>query len=495
MPIQSVKCIGAFAILFGCGVATSSCARLHESAAVDRLKPCHPADGPTDGYCGMLDVWEDRQAQSGRKIALKIVILPALKQDPAPDPLFFLAGGPGQGAAEMAGDLQESFRPIERDRDIVFVDQRGTGKSNPLNCKPEERDDNFADIALKRLPECVASYTGSADLTKYTTPIAMDDLDDVRRFLGYTRIDLYGVSYGARAAMVYTRRHPNSTRAVILGSVASISNRIPLYMARDAQRSLDLLLKDCEADAGCARRFPNLRDRLTTLLERLDRHPQNIHFVDPRTGLEKNLVVKRATLAAILFASLYSPETASLIPLLIEEADQGNFTGFIAVRSAFDSLSENMSLGLQYAVLCSEDAPQIDPADVRREAAGTFMGSEAAQLRLNACAAFPRVKIDPDYFVSFSSDTPALILSGQLDPVTPPSWGEEVASLWKNSRHVVAAGAGHGAWTSGCVMNMMAKFLSDGTASKLDTSCIERTKRPPFVLGPSGPDVMNGTRL
>lgn len=476
------------AALFAC-----SCSQFREKAALDQLKPCAISEGPADGYCGTLDVWEDRQAQSGRKISLKIVVLPALKQDPAPDPLFFLAGGPGQGAAEMAGDLQTPFHRIETDRDIVLVDQRGTGKSNPLDCKPSENNESSTAL-VDRLPECLASYKDKADVTKYTTPIAMDDLDDVRRFLGYSKIDLYGGSYGTRAAIVYAQRHRDATRAVILDGVFPTDAHMPLYIARDAQRSLDLLFQDCEKDAACARRFPNLRERFKNLLARLDAHPQKIHYVNPRTGVEQDLDVKHNTLSAVLHASLYSPLTASLVPLLIEQAEKGNFTGFLALGSAYDPIAENMALGMQFSVLCSEDAPHVEPAAVAREAAGTFVGSAMADMRLKGCANWPRAKMDPEYFTNAPSDVPALILSGQLDPITPPVWGQEVASQWKNSRHIVVPATGHGTWTSGCVMKLMAQFLNDGSAANLDPSCVDKVKRPPFFVGPSGPDVKGGAQ-
>ncbi len=172
----------------------SACSTSQRISAIDRLKPCKAADGLGDAYCGTLDVFEDRAAKSGRKIPLRIVLPPALKQTHAPDPLFFLAGGPGQGAAQLARDLQDPYRQVETDRDIVLVDQRGTGKSNPLECKPgkdsdsddEDADDDSA-IMLKRLSACADSLKSKADLTKYITPIAMDDLDDVRQYLGFIR--------------------------------------------------------------------------------------------------------------------------------------------------------------------------------------------------------------------------------------------------------------------------------------------------------------------
>lgn len=484
--------------LLASALLLSSCSALRQTSAIDRLQPCKFADGPSDAYCGTMDVWEDRVAKTGRKIALKIVVLPALKQKYAPDPLFFLAGGPGQGAAELAGDLQEPYRRIETDRDIVFVDQRGTGKSNPLECKgskeEEDEDEDDEDSSfVKSLRVCLDSYKNKADVTKYTTSIAMDDLDDVRRFLGYSKINLYGGSYGTRAAIVYTRRHTANTRSVILDGVAPTDMRLPLYMARDGQRALDLLLRDCALDKGCSQRFPDLKERLKSLLDRLGAHPQHIKYVHPRTGMEKELDVKRLTVGSILFASLYSPLTASLVPLLIEEAEKGNFSGLLAFGAAYDPLSQSIAQGMHFSVVCSEDATRIEPGSVQREALGTFLGPEVTELRLKPCAFWPRGDVEPSYFDNAPIDVPALIFSGELDPVTPPVWGQQVASQWKNSKHIVVPGSGHGAWNSGCVMKLMAQFLNDGNASKLDASCVQHVKRPPFFLGPSGPDPLGGT--
>jgi len=492
--MKSATCGG---LLLASLLVTCSCSGLRQTSAIDRLKPCKSAEGPSDGYCGTFDVWEDRQAKSGRKIALKIAVLPALKQKFAPDPVFFLAGGPGQGAAELADQLHEPFRAIETDRDIVFVDQRGTGKSNPLECKPDKKDeakeeDDDSPKLLQRMRVCLDSYKEKADVTKYTTPIAMDDLDDVRQYLGYSKINLYGGSYGTRAAIVYVQRHRDNTRAVILDGVAPTDMRLPLYMARDSQRSLDLLFRDCENDPGCNKRFPNIRDRLKALLARLSAHPQHIHYVHPVTGLEKDLDVKRLTVSSILFASLYSPMTQALVPLLVEEADKGNFTGLLAFGAAFDPVSENMAQGMHFSVVCSEDAPRIEPGSVARETENTFLGAEMADLRLKICDFWPRAQIEPAYFVNSPSDVPALILSGELDPVTPPSWGQQVASQWKNSKHIVVPGTGHGAWSSGCVMKLMSQFYNEGSAANLNADCVNRVKRPPFFLGPSGPDPKAG---
>jgi pimeloyl-ACP methyl ester carboxylesterase len=324
-------------------------------------------------------------------------------------------------------------------------------------------------------------------VTKYTTEIAMDDLDDVRGFLGYPRIDLYGGSYGTRAAIVYARRHPEHTGAVILDGVSPPDMRVPLYMARDSQRALELLFRDCANDAGCRARFPNLRQRLETLLVRLGAHPQHTRYVHPRTGLETEMDVTRLTVTSILFAALYSPKTAALIPLMIEQGEQGNFSSLLALRAAYDPVWKSIARGMHFSVLCSEDAPRIEAGSVQREAAGTFLGTTVADAHLEPCQFWPRAPIDAGYYANTPSDLPALILSGDLDPVTPPSWGRQVASQWRNSRHVIVPGTGHGTAPSGFVMKVMARFLEQGSASNLDASCVERLKRPPFFLGPSGP--------
>jgi len=466
----------------------ASCVSLRETTAIDRLQPCKHADGPSEGYCGTLEVWENRATKTGRKIPLKIIVFPALKRNAAKDPLFFLAGGPGQGAAAMAGLGREMMRRIGADRDLVFVDQRGTGKSNPLECKEDEDDDDTdtsEEKALKRMRECLETLKAKADLTQYTTSIAMDDLDDVRRHLGYGKINLYGGSYGTRAAIVYARKYPENTRAVILDGVAPTDMQLPLYMARDGQRALNLLIRDCAANKGCNDRFPRLRERMDAILKS---PPRKIEYVHPRTGAVKKGDFQRIVIGGIIFSSLYSPKMASMVPLLIEQAERGNLTGFFALGSAFEGSAGSIAQGMHLSVVCSEDATRIQPGAVERETAATFLGPEMAQRRLKICEFWPKGKVDSAYFDNAPSDIPTLILSGELDPVTPPAWGDIVAKQWKNSRHIVVPATGHGAAGGGCMPKLTAQFLNEASAANLDTACLQNVKRPPFFLGPAGPD-------
>jgi len=242
---RSLVAVLALFIHSGCNLAQST-------QAIDRLKPCTGDDTPVDAYCGSLSVYENRATKQGRQIDLNIVVLPALRADAEPDPLVFLAGGPGQGAAKMAKTVREMYRQVLTDRDIVLVDQRGTGKSNPLNC--EQEDDSLKAFeltdadAVAMVKKCMAGY--DADLTQYTTTIAMDDLDDVRAFLGYEKINIYGGSYGTRAGLVYLRQHGDRVRTAVLDGVAPTNMRLPLFFPRDLQRALDLLVADCAATAA-----------------------------------------------------------------------------------------------------------------------------------------------------------------------------------------------------------------------------------------------------
>ena len=468
----------------------AACARAGDGSALDRLRPCTSDEAPTDAYCGTLSVFENRDARAGRRIPLNIVVLPALGNTVNPDPLFFLAGGPGQGAANMASDVRAIFRQVQRDRDIVLVDQRGTGKSNPLDCRSDNNSlrevTESEEASLERLRRCLQGY--DADVRLYTTTIAMDDLDEVRAHLGYERINLYGGSYGTRAALVYLRQHGDRVRAMILDGVAPTDMRLPLYSARDAQRALDKLLADCERDAPCRTGHPDLAARVRALVQRLEAAPPRVRIVNPRTGVAEEIVVEARVVASILFGALYSPLTSSLVPTLVAHAEQNDFTSLFALAYAGDSGTENMSVGMQLSVLCSEDASRVTPADVAREATGTIFGTHLFGGQLRACEMWPKGQVDEAYFQPVASAVPTLILSGDADPVTPPDWGDAVAKHLTNARHVAVQATAHGVVATPCGQQLIRTFLQRGTAGDLDTSCITTVRRPPFFVTPAGPD-------
>jgi len=482
-------------LLLSIGTA-AACAGGSGGPGLDRLRPCSSAEGPTDAYCGTLTVFENRAARSGRQITLWIVVLPAVRPV-SRDPLFFLAGGPGQGAAQLARQIRAAFRTVQRTRDIVLVDQRGTGKSNPLDCRSDASSlrelTEPSESSLDRLRRCLAGY--DADVRQYTTSVAMDDLDEVRAYLGYDRINLYGGSYGTRAALVYLRRHGEHVRTMILDGVAPMDMRLPLFTARDAQRALDKLLADCDADAACTRTFPNLPARIRALLQRLDQSPPAVRIVHPRTGVAENVRVDARVVAGILFRALYSPLTASIVPALIEHAERNEFQSLFALGLAGEDGSENMSVGMQLSVLCSEDAALVTRSDVEQAAAGTVFGMHLLSSQLDACAMWPRGTVDDDYYRPVVSDVPALVLSGDLDPVTPPEWGEAVVKTLRNGRHITVPGTGHGVVGTACGQRLIRDFIDSASAQSLDVSCVHSIKRPPFFVTPAGPDPRHATAL
>ena len=472
----------------GCLWITGACTRSSPPTGLARLHPCGSSEGPTDASCGVLEVYEDRAARTGRRISLNIVALTSLAPEAAADPLFFLAGGPGQAAAQMAADVREIFRPVLRQRDIVLVDQRGTGKSHPLECRSTSntlQELTEPDVqSLDRLRTCLAGY--DADVRFYTTPIAMDDLDDVRAYLGYEQINLYGGSYGTRAALVYVRQHGRHVRSMVLDGVAPTDMRIPLFAARDAQRALDKLLSDCEADTACRTSQPGLTARVRAVLQRLTDHPARVEVMHPRTGVRETVTIEARVVAGVLFGALYSPLTASLVPALISRAEENDFQNLLALAYADEASGDNMSVGMQLSVLCSEDATRVTAEDVNRESAGTVFGLHLLRGQLKACELWPRGTIDDAYFDPVTSDVPALVLSGDLDPVTPPGWGESVAKHLRNARHITVPATGHGVISTPCGQELIRRFIERGNATDLDVGCVSRVHRPPFFLTPSG---------
>lgn len=467
---------------------TAACSGPAKLTFFELLEPCTSDQGPSDGYCGSLEVAENPGEPAGRKVALNTVVLPAFTADSQPDPVFFLAGGPGQGAASMARRIDDLFQEIRRQRDVVLVDQRGTGKSNLFQCKFREDEEALKQgppLTQAEIEKCLKEFDG--DPRFYTTTIAMDDLDQVREWLGYERISPIGGSYGTRAALVYLRRHPRHVRAVVLDGVAPPDMTLPLYFPRDSQRALDQLLEACGGNAECNQRFPNLKNRLETLLEDLERSPREIAVRHPRTGEVTEATITRRMLALTLRQALYSPLAGSLVPLTIDQAAQGEFGPLTALMFSSEGLEDEIANGMYLSVTCSEDYPRLSPESVDAEAAGTFIGRDVFEASAEACAFWPRGEVDSTYYEPVRSDLPVLILSGEVDPVTPPSWGEQVAQYLPNSRHIVAPGTGHGVMSAGCGMRLIGEFLEAGDAADLDASCLDLQARPAFFLNFAGP--------
>ncbi len=434
-----------------------------------------------DARCGALAVAENPAAPAGRQIKLNIAVVPAVSRNPQPDPLFILAGGPGQAIVELYPALAQSLRQIHQERDIVLVDQRGTGKSNPLECALPETDALEEKHVIAALQACPAEL--DADLRFYTTEIAMRDLDAVRAALGYANVNLYGISYGTRAALTYLRLFPDRVRSVVLEAVVSPDYRLFLNTAQDADRALGLLFERCEAAAACAAAFPNASADFDALLAQIEAEPRSITFPDPISAKPLTATLTRADVLNLTFPLLYAPEIAALLPLDLQQAAAGNFAPLIAQAGASDA---GLYLGMFYAVACTEDAPFIHAAEAEALAAGTRFGDRTEMLR-EICTAWPRGALAPDFDAPVVSDAPVLLLSGEADPVTPPQYAARVAETLPNSLHIIGPGMGHGLVGRGCIDNLVAAFIAAGSVQGLDPACAQQLAPPPFFLSPTGP--------
>jgi pimeloyl-ACP methyl ester carboxylesterase len=448
------------------------------------LTPCHVEDFEEEIRCGILKVPENRATRAGRMVDLHVAVLPALRPEGAPDPLFILAGGPGQGAREYAPFVRSAFKEVRRSRDIVLVDVRGTGASNPLDCDLGDPLEFLEAETIDPTP-CLKRLKG--DPRFYTSEPIVDDLDDVRAALGYQQINLWGGSYGTRAALVYARRHADHVRSVVLDGAAPFEIELPLYNAANAQRALDRLLADCAAEPECSSAFPRLREELGEVLARLDQGPVRVSLRHPQTNRLTDLKLPRSAFTSGLRGMLYVPTHASLIPYMIHAAAQGDFSPMAALSLETAAWStETMSLGMTLSVLCAEDVQRITDEEAEREVRGTFLGRSEIDSWRQMCSKWPRGPLPAEVDRVRPLQVPALILSGDLDPVTPPRWGEAMKAHFPGALHVVVPGAGHNTSTTGCVPDLIAQFFDKGSAAGLDTRCVQKVRRPPFVIDPSG---------
>jgi len=484
MSVPRIVALSALAIvvsaLAGCGAGTPS---LRGIALAD----CRLPRLPFAAHCGELEVPENRTKPEGRKIRIAVAVLPANTLNPRPDPLFILAGGPGQ-AATYLGPFAASLTGVRKDRDIVLVDQRGTGRSSPLTCaalKPD--DDPEAALEIDPVPKAAACAKELAergvDPAQYTTAAWIADLDAVRSALGYSTINLWGGSYGTRAALEYLRAYPSHVRSMVLDSVAPPSMKVSLDVWTSRDAALTAVLDACAKAPACHAAYPDLAGTLTAIRDALGPSGSDVAIVDPRTGKG---VTQRVTFEHVIGALqplLYVPEIASLVPEVVERAAQGDYAPLYAgALLVTGDLAEQVSNALHYSVTCAEDVPRVTPADAEK-ALAAVRAKKLALRALSVCDVWPRGEALPDETKPVTSNVPTLILSGGLDPVTPPANGAEVAKTLSASRHIVAAGYGHIVSPHACGPQLIAAFIDDPSFASLPASCVEhfeQSKRPPL---------------
>jgi pimeloyl-ACP methyl ester carboxylesterase len=480
--------VGSVVMLIGTFLSGRSVPPGRAVTSAVTLKPCHVEEVKKELLCGSYEVFENRQTRIGRKLPLKIVVIPARHPHPEQGPVFYMAGGPGESATELAS-LVDQWGDAE-EHDVVLVDERGTGEGHRLDCPPRTSDDNVEkylngpfDAAAAR--SCRDELSKKWDLSQYTTPNFADDIDEIRAAMGYDKINLDGGSFGTYAAQIYARRHGDHVRTAYLTSLVTLSNRVPLYHARNAQAGLDQLFIECEQDAPCRSAYPKLRRNFADIMEQLRRKPAVTFVNAPVSGAKTEIHLTERAFADAFRTMMYREPSAREIPFLIEQAVAGDFNRFAeaALRSSRGVYSGG-GMGLHYCITCNEFVSRIKPDEIDQATAGTFLGSWRVRDQMAACKDWPKTELPADYFEPFSLDTPTILVSGAADSASPPNWGEEAKSYMPNAIHVVVPGGAHTP-ENACVRTIRHELYRTGTTKGLDTSCVSGIQPLPFKL-PNG---------
>lgn len=477
-------CVVAISFIFF--VCLTSCDRAHESHQKHRvswLSTCPDfsktgkAPVEQNAECGSFDVLENPQDPNSIKISLNILLLPAVNPVPEKDPLFIVVGGPGQSAVVVAESVHNIFNDVRKNRDIVFVDQRGTGKSNPLDCMietdaikqlPKLEQEAFAKQALA---ECIDKVKDHAPF--YTTNYAIADLDAVRAALGYEKINLWGGSYGSRVVLEYMRRYPAHTRASVLDGVAPVAIALPWSMEADGLAALQRINEQCAKAAACVASYGDLVKKAQAVSKRLLIKPVDISISHPRTQEKITVSLSAEDFSDVIRLALYSRDMSSIIPRAISEADADNYQLFASLIYLARSKSDmaGINYGMHFSVVCNEDYPLYK--DKNAVDSNVFLNALSVQKYSAVCAQWPHAKLPTDYWEPIKSDLPVLMLSGAVDPVTPPRWAELAKNGLTNATHVVAPGGHHIITMEGCVAQLMTAFVVKGSAKDLDSQCVQ----------------------
>ena len=437
--------------------------------------------------CGIVQVPENYEKPQGKQIGLHYAVLPAIQEGAKPDPMLILAGGPGQAATELAPMISRMFDKVRQKRDILLIDQRGTGKSHPLECdisRPDEliRSDDDQDLA-ELTEDCLQKYSDT-DTTQYHTVNAVKDFERVREHLGVQQLNLYGGSYGTRVGLTYLREAPESVRTATLDAVAPPQVVIGPFGQHGAQ-AFDAMLKNCEEQAACQEQFPNLEQDYFDVMSALEKQDVLLDTHDPLSFEPITINLTPGRFSSIVRMALYHPNTRQLLPYAIHSASEKNYNAVLGLMGGTMSQS-SIYLGLMLSVVCSEDLPRATEQLLAEDGDNQFIGARTGDAFIDMCKGWKSAPVPSYWAEPVVSDKPVLLLSGELDPVTPPSWGELAADTLPNSRHLVAPNASHTIASHTCANSLIAEFIETADVSALDGSCLQQQRLKPFVLNQNG---------
>jgi len=460
------------------------------------LEECRITAGPgfhgIKARCGTLLRPENPADPDSPTIELRVAVVPALNLNPENDPIVPVAGGPGQGSVEFYAAMEGAFEPLRRNRDILLVDQRGTGQSARMDCPIDddvilfETEFSIADT-VEFIGECLEDLPH--DPRYFTTSVAVTDLEAVRVALGYSALNIYGVSYGTRVAQHFARRYPEATRTVVIDGVVPPQITLGPEIATESQKAVNTILARCAEDAACNERFPGIEATFERIVAELRAAPVDVAVPHPSTGRMESISFGEGQFAGAVRLLAYNPTSIALLPLFIHEAGEGNWAPLSAqyLLTALQ-MSDALALGMHNAVMCTEDMPFLDKSAIDYDGIeASYMGSFQLETLEAICASWPAGPIDDDFKTPLATDLPVLLLSGDADPITPPRYAELAAVDFGNATHLVGKHQGHGQIAVGCTSQVIADFVAAADPTGLDTECMERNFVMPFFLDFSGP--------
>jgi pimeloyl-ACP methyl ester carboxylesterase len=464
----------------------SSAQNPSERLVFKKLQRCKLRGANDSVLCGTIPVIENRETNRGRIIQLNVIVVPALSNDSLLPPIFDIDGGPGMADTKNVGFYASPRNPYRRRHDIVLVDVRGTGKSNGLYCASFQNrriwSEKFEEMyPVDKVKECYTELSKHADLAQYTTTNVVKDFEEVRKWLGYKKIDLFSLSYGTRVAQVYLKLYPSSIDRCILWSPTSIDSRMPLYHARFAQQAFDKLVADCEHDSSCHTNFPDFAKEFYALK---DRSPFTVDAADS-AGQVQSYKVSWDEVETKIRELTYSPAGLRNIPFLVHQLYVGNFEPFLKLYSLSPFNSTIFAEGFYLCVTCTEDVPFIRKEEIDSLTRGTYMGTYRIDQQLQACSVWTKGKVSKDFFHPAHSSVPVLVFSGGFDPVTPTSMAKEIASHLPNATLVIIPTMSHmfdGLSNIECFDNIALSFLDQPSNRKLDLHCVQQMQPRPYKV-------------
>lgn len=467
----------------------------HIATAAPALEPCRIKGVPREVRCGGVQVAENPDKPLGRQISVRFALVPALAKRAAPDPIFIFAGGPGQSAIAIAPQVLATQALLNARRDLVFVDQRGTGDSNRLGCTPPDPDTTLVESTdsaahFKRLENCIQQVMAQGhDTRQYATWIAMRDVDAVRAALGVEHINLWAASYGTRAALEYLRQFPAHVRSVVLDGVVPPDAVLPLSFARDNDAALERVIQQCAQTPACNARYPDLSARLSALLAKADAGQLQYTITHPVTGAKERVSLDRGALMSSLRTPLYMPALAAVLPEALSKAAKGDANALIALSQTLSSaVGEGLAEVMHFAVICAEDFPRMKTAATDQL---TRFSNTLEDVYRHICPRVPVREVPQAFFAPPQTNVPVLLLSGGADPATPPRLGEALHRQLKNSLHLIAPNLSHGVAHQGCAPELIHRFIRQASLEQqasfegISDACLKALPAPTFYVAPA----------